>query len=85
MTKPIVPALPAEDLRQALVTEKPKWALACKASEAPVDRFVRQQNIAKYKQLLETALDEAERQRISKILAEEEQKQKDAGDPIQYR
>jgi hypothetical protein len=50
-----------------------------------MDRLVRQQNIAKYKQLLETAIDEAERQTISKLLGEEEQKQKDAGDPIQYR
>jgi hypothetical protein len=46
-----------------------------------VKKFVRQQNVAKYKRLLETAIDEAERQTISKLLAEEEQKQEDAGDP----
>jgi hypothetical protein len=33
-----------------------------------------------YRRLLETITDEKERQRISKLLEEERQKQKDAGD-----
>jgi hypothetical protein len=33
--------------------------------------------------LLETITDEAERQRILKLLAEERKKQQDAGDPVE--
>jgi hypothetical protein len=49
-----------------------------------MDRFIRQQNVELYKRLLDTAIGEAERQKISKLLAEEQQKQKDADDPISY-
>ena len=45
------------------------------------DKFVRRQNVTRFKRLLETALDETDRQRLLKLLAEEQQKQKDAGDP----
>jgi hypothetical protein len=45
-----------------------------------VDRFIRRENIKHYRELLKTVKDEAERQRILKLLAEEQQKQKDAGD-----
>jgi hypothetical protein len=48
-----------------------------------MDRFVRRENIKHYKELLKTAKDEAERQRILMLLAEERQKQKDAGDRIE--
>jgi hypothetical protein len=48
-----------------------------------MDRFVRRENVKHYKELLKTAKDEAERQRILKLLAEEVQKQKDAGDKIE--
>jgi hypothetical protein len=44
-----------------------------------MERFVRRENI----KLLKTVKDEAERQRILKLLAEEKQKQKDAGDKIE--
>jgi hypothetical protein len=35
--------------------------------------------------LLETVTDEVERQRILKLLAEEQKKQKDAGDPVEEK
>ena len=48
-----------------------------------MERFVRRENIKHYRELLKTVKDEAERQRIQKLLAEEVQKQKDAGDKIE--
>jgi hypothetical protein len=45
-----------------------------------IDRFVRSQNVEHYQRLLETTVDEAERQKILKLLAEEQQKQAQAGD-----
>jgi hypothetical protein len=48
-----------------------------------VAQFVRRENIEHYKALLELATDETEQQQISKLLAEEEQKQKEAGDRVE--
>ena len=48
-----------------------------------MERFVRRENVKHYRELLKTVKDEAERQRIQKLLAEEVQKQKDAGDKIE--
>lgn len=48
-----------------------------------MDRFIRRENVRHYRELLKTANDEAERQRILKLLAEEQQKQKDAGDKME--
>jgi len=48
-----------------------------------MERFVRRENVKHYRELLKTAKDEAERQRIQKLLAEEVQKQKAAGDKIE--
>jgi hypothetical protein len=48
-----------------------------------MERFVRRENVRHYRELLKTVKDEAERQRIQKLLAEEVQKQKDAGDKIE--
>jgi len=48
-----------------------------------MDRFVRRENIKHYRELLKTEKDEAERRRILKLLAEEQQKQKDAGDKVE--
>ena len=48
-----------------------------------MERFVRRENVKHYKELLKTVKDEAERQRILKLLAEEVQKQKDEGDKIE--
>ena len=45
--------------------------------------FIRRENVKHYRLLLDTVTDEAERQKILKLLAEEQQKQRDAGDPIE--
>ena len=45
-------------------------------------KFVRSQNVKRYSRLLERATDESDRQQIINLLAEERQKQKDAGDPV---
>jgi len=45
-----------------------------------MERFVRRQNVLRYRRLLEAVADEDERHRILRLLAEEKQKQKDAGD-----
>ena len=47
-----------------------------------MDRFIRRENVKHYRELLKAAKDEAERQRILKLLAEEQQKQRDAGDKV---
>jgi hypothetical protein len=47
-----------------------------------MDRFIRRQNVEHYRHLLETVTDEKERERILKLLEEERQKQKDAGDAL---
>ena len=44
--------------------------------------FVRSQNVARYRRLLECVTDESDRQQIINLLAEERQKQKEAGDPV---
>jgi hypothetical protein len=46
------------------------------------DRFIRRKNVEHYHLLLERVTEEGERQRILKLLAEEQQKQRDAGDPV---
>jgi hypothetical protein len=48
-----------------------------------MERFVRRETVKHYLELLKTVKDEAERQRILKLLAEERQKQKDAGDKVE--
>jgi len=43
-----------------------------------MERFIRRQNIEHYRRLLETVTDEAERQKILKLLAEEQKKESEA-------
>jgi hypothetical protein len=50
-----------------------------------MERFIRRQNLLRYRQLLEAVGDEDERQRILRLLEEEKQKQKDAGDKDSLR
>jgi hypothetical protein len=45
-------------------------------------QFVRSQNVARYRRLLERVTEESDRRQIINLLAEERQKQKDAGDPV---
>ncbi len=47
-----------------------------------MDRSIRCQNVIRYRRLLERVTEETDRQQILNLLAEEQQKQKDAGDPI---
>ncbi len=47
-----------------------------------MERFIRGQNVQLYRRLLERVTEQSDRQRILKLLDEEQQKQKDAGDPI---
>jgi hypothetical protein len=47
-----------------------------------MDRFIRGQNVEHFRRLLERVTEETERRKILNLLAEEQQKQKDAGDPI---
>jgi septum formation topological specificity factor MinE len=46
-----------------------------------MDKFVRRQNVEHFLQLLKTTTKPQERERLERLLAEERQKQKDAGDP----
>lgn len=48
--------------------------------EPVMEKFVRRQNVDHFLQLLAATTDESERQRIMKLLEEERQKQRDAGD-----
>ena len=47
-----------------------------------MERVVRFQNVERYGLLLERVTDELDRQQIINLLAEERQKQKDAGDQV---
>jgi hypothetical protein len=51
------------------------------AERESTGRFIRRHNIENYVQLLTTTTDETERKTILRLLAEEQEKQKDAGDP----
>jgi len=45
-----------------------------------MDRFIRRENIKHYRQALKDAKTDSQREQIKKLLAEEEQKQMEAGD-----
>ncbi len=49
-------------------------------SNKPVDKFVRRENVERYRRLLSSVTDENRREHILKLLAEAKQAQKDAGD-----
>jgi hypothetical protein len=44
------------------------------------DKFTRHQNVERYRRLLKTATDEERRSYLRRLIVEEQQKQKDAGD-----
>jgi hypothetical protein len=50
--------------------------------EANMDRFIRRQNVERYRRLLERVTEESDRQTITNLLAEERQRQKEADDPV---
>jgi ATP-dependent DNA ligase len=43
-------------------------------------KFTRHQNVERYRRLLKTATDEERRNYLGRLIVEEQQKQKDAGD-----
>ena len=47
-----------------------------------MDRFIRRENVKHFRELLKNAKDDAERERLQKLLADEQQKQRDEGDKI---
>ena len=47
-----------------------------------MDKFIRSQKVERYSRLLERVTEELDRQLIINLLAEEQQKQKDANDPV---
>jgi hypothetical protein len=47
-----------------------------------MDQFVRSQNVARYRRLLERVTEDSDRQTIIKLLAEAQHKQKVASDPV---
>ena len=49
---------------------------------ANMDQFIRAQNVERYRCLLERVIEASARQTIFNPLADEQQKRKDAGDPI---
>jgi hypothetical protein len=57
-------------------------ALVKLEADMDMDRFVRAQNVQRYRNLLERADEQADREKLLSLLAEEEQKQKDAGDSL---
>ena len=46
-----------------------------------MERFVRRENVRHYRDLLTRVTDETERKRILKLLEQEQQKQRDVGEP----
>jgi len=51
------------------------------ANEGAMEKFVRRKNVEHFQHLLdEIVMDENERQRVLRLLAEEQQKQNEAGD-----
>jgi hypothetical protein len=46
-----------------------------------MERFIRSQNVERFRRLLERVTEQSDRQKITNLLADELQKQKDAADP----
>ncbi len=46
-----------------------------------MERFIRPQNVERFRRLLERVTEQSDRQKIMNLLADELQRQKDAGDP----
>jgi len=52
----------------------------CSVTAKAHSNFTRRQNVERYRRLLKTATDEERRNYLSRLIVEEQQKQKDAGD-----
>ena len=56
------------------------FAAHCSVTAKAQGKFTRHQNIERYRRLLKTATDEERRSYLGRLIDEEKQKQKDAGD-----
>jgi hypothetical protein len=56
------------------------FAAHCSVTTKGQDKFTRHQNVERYRRLLKTATDEGRRSYLGRLILEEQQKQKDAGD-----
>jgi hypothetical protein len=56
------------------------FAAHCSVTAKAQDKFTRHQNVERYRRLLKTATNEERRNYLGRLIVEEEQKQKDAGD-----
>ena len=52
----------------------------CSVTAKAQDKFTRRQNVERYRRLLKTATDKERQNYLSRLILEEQQKQKDAGD-----
>ncbi len=48
-----------------------------------MDTFIRRQTVKRYQRLIEMVIHEPDRQRLLGLLGEEQQRQRDAGDPVE--
>jgi hypothetical protein len=56
------------------------FAAHCSVTAKAQDKFTRHQNVERYRRLLKTATDKERQNYLSRLILEEQQKQKDAGD-----
>ena len=56
------------------------FAAHCSVTAKAQGKFIRHQNVERYRRLLKTAIDEGRRNYLGRLIVEEQQKQKDAGD-----
>ena len=56
------------------------FAAHCSVTVKAQGKFTRRQNVERYRRLLKTATDEERRDYLCRLIVEEQQKQKDAGD-----
>ena len=56
------------------------FAAHCSVTAKAQDKFTRYQNVERYRRLLKTATGEERRNYLGRLIVEEQQKQKDAGD-----
>jgi hypothetical protein len=56
------------------------FAAHCSVAAKAHEKFTRHQNVERYRRLLKTATDEERRKYLDRLIVEEQQKQKNAGD-----
>ena len=57
-----------------------QFASHCSVTAKAQRKFTRRQNVDRYRRLLKTATDEGRRNYLGRLIVEEQQRQKDAGD-----